>query len=434
MDFVLFILLNAVLFIRPAEVVPALLGLPLYEVLILGCLLAAGARVITQLGGQSLAANPITACVVGLLPAIALSHLSHMYLWGARDSVEVFAKVVLYYLLLVAIVNTPDRLRQFVSWLVLIIATLALIAVCHYHRLITVPSLTILEQHEVDGVTGELIFIPRLRSTGIYNDPNDLGLILVVGLLLGLCRLSDRRSGLLRSAYLPALGLFLYGLVLTKSRGQFLALVAGVLVLFQARYGWRKSLLLAGIALPVLFALSGGRQTSLSTSAGTSQERIQLWSEGLALFRQSPLFGIGHGHYADEVGLVAHNSFVHCFTELGLFGGALFLGTFFCAGWTLWALNTSSAQAGPSELRQLYPYLAAAVFAYVVGLLSLSRPYVVPTYAVVGLAAVVARLAPVSPTLPRLQFNAHLVRRLALASTLFLAGVYVFIRTFARWG
>src|SRR5205823_3488992 len=88
---------------------------------------------------------------------------------------------------------------------------------------------------------------------------------------------------------------------------------------------------LAAVVLPALFALFAGRQTDLSAAGGTGQARIQLWSEGLALFREAPFFGVGQGSYAEHVDQVAHNSFVECYAELGFFGGTLFLGAFFCA-------------------------------------------------------------------------------------------------------
>ena len=75
------------------------------------------------------------------------------------------------------------------------------------------------------------------------------------------------------------------------------------------------------------------------------------------LLRQAPLFGIGVGKYEDEVGLVAHNSFVHAYTELGIFGGALFLGAFVYPLGTLHRLGVESSPhmeepRGPALVRR----------------------------------------------------------------------------------
>jgi O-antigen ligase len=433
MDFALFILVNAVLFIRPAEIVPALLGLPLYEGVILACLAASLPAVVRQLRPDALVTRPVTACVLGLLVAVVLSHLTHFSLWGVRTSGFLFAKVLLYYLLLVAVVNTSRRLRRFLLWMIVFVTFLGALAVAQYHGLVNVPSLATLEEREEDPHTGELVVVPRLRSTGIYHDPNDLSQILIVGVLLCLYVLFESRSPVGRLACVPPLALFAYGLVLTRSRGGFLALVAGLVTLFQARFGWRKTLLLAGAGLPLLLVLFSGRQTTLSTAEGTGQDRIQLWAEGLGLFREAPLFGIGQGEFADRVGLVAHNSFVHCFAELGLAGGDLFLGAFGAALWMLARLNASRDTIADRRLRRLSPYLLAVTAAYAVGLLTLSRAYVPPTYAILGLATAHAAMACPTGAAWRFRFDGLLLRRLAAASAVYLAGVYVFVRVFVRW-
>lgn len=433
MDFALFILLNAVLLIRPAEIVPALLGLPLYEGLILACLAVSFPGVIRQLRPAALAAQPITACVVGLLAAIVLSHLSHGSLWGVRTSGLLFAKVLLYYLLLVAVVNTPVRLCRFLLWLIVFIAVLAGVAVAEYHGLVNLPTLTTLEEHEEDPETGELILVPRLRSTGIYNDPNDLSQILIAGVLLCLYGLAEGR-GVSRLACLPPLLLFAYSLSLTRSRGGFLALLAGLLALCQARFGWRKTLLLAGAGLPALFVLFAGRQTSLSTAEGTGQDRIQLWSEGLGMFREAPLFGVGQGEYADRAGLVAHNSFVHCYAELGLLGGTLFLGAFVHAVWVLVWMNARRDWILKPRLRVVAPTLAALVVAYGVGLLSLSRSYNIPTYLVLGIVAAQARLVFARSPREAPRVDGAFLAKLVAASAAAIPAIYLFVRTFAHWG
>src|SRR5205809_75026 len=104
MDFALFILVNATLFIRPAEVVADLEGLPLYEIVILACLVVSLPAVIAQLSTASMIEQPITTCVIGVLVAIVLSHLTHLNFYGARVAGVEFSKVVLYYLLFVGLV------------------------------------------------------------------------------------------------------------------------------------------------------------------------------------------------------------------------------------------------------------------------------------------------------------------------------------------
>jgi hypothetical protein len=115
---------------------------------------------------------------------------------------------------------------------------------------------------------------------------------------------------------MPLLG---YAFALTRSRGGFLALAAGLVTMIVAKLGWRNSIPVTAIALPVLLVLFAGRQTSinLSDKNDTAQGRMGIWRDGMMLLKGSPLFGIGYGEFVEEVGHVAHNSFVHCFVEQG---------------------------------------------------------------------------------------------------------------------
>src|SRR3954471_7774194 len=78
LGFFLFILLNATLYVRPAEIVPALLGLEIYQTLIIACLAASFTCVLEQLTSGELERRPITVCVIGLAFAVVMSHLANV--------------------------------------------------------------------------------------------------------------------------------------------------------------------------------------------------------------------------------------------------------------------------------------------------------------------------------------------------------------------
>jgi hypothetical protein len=88
----------------------------------------------------------------------------------------------------------------------------------------------------------------------------------------------------------------------------------------------------------------------------------------------------------EEVGLVAHNSFIHGFVELGIFGGPIFLGMFTCGLLGLYRLGSLKPDEADREMVRARPYLMAIVAGYAVCLLTLTRNYVVPTYMIIGLA------------------------------------------------
>jgi O-antigen ligase len=434
MDFICFILLNAVLFIRPEELLPELDGSHVYEILIIACALLSWPKVLKQLEGKRLAAQPVTLCVFGLLAVIALSLLQHGQVRLAVLGVIDFAKVIVYYLLLVANLDSVARVRQFLLCLVASVTVLAILGTLQYHGVINLQALSVLEEGDF-AAFGEAVIFRRLRATGIYNDPNDLCLLLLTAIVVCLYGLLEHRRAARFLLVLP-MGLFAYALKLTQSRGGLVALVVSLLALFWARFGWRKTLLVTVVLLPLFAVLARGRQARLDLTdrSDTGQQRIWLWSDGLLMMRESPLFGIGKDQYQERAFLVAHNSFVHAFTELGFVGGTLFVGAFYYSLATLIRLRGPRAARLPAATRALRPYLLAIVLGYVVGMMSLSRNYVVPTYMTLGLATAYFRLA--APAVPKLvpKFSARLLGRLAAASGGVLVALYVFVRVLTHWG
>ena len=426
LGFALFLALNAVLLIRPQEWIPGL-QIPFYEILIIGSVLTCFRGLARQLDTRSLGAAPVSVCVLGMFAAIVMSHVAHLWAAGAYASGMPFLKILLYYFLLLVTVDTPKRLRTTMCGFVLSLGVVTLLAILQYSELIDMPGWAVIEDRRFDSETGTATIHRRMVGAGIFNDPNDLALILVVGMAAGLYLLLTPGQGIVRIFWLALLGLFGFGLTLTYSRGGFIALLAGVAVLFQARFGWRKAVSLVAVIFPMLLALFGGRQTDISGSleSDTGQGRIQIWQEGLELFRREPLVGIGADKYAERVTHVAHNSFLQCYTELGLFGGTFFLGAFCSAALSLMRLGRQPWRTSPEVIR-LRPYVMAMVGAYAAGNLSLSRSYVLPTYLVLGMAAAYIRIA--AGRNPVLRFDRYLVAGLGLATAVVLLILHVVVR------
>jgi hypothetical protein len=432
--FVLFLLVNAVLYTRPMEVVPELQDVPVYNYLILACLACAVPGVLEQFLGGALRGRPVTVCVLGLQAAAVLSHVSHLDFDKAGDWGYVFFTILVYYLLVVATVDTPARLRAFLFCLTLSILVLTFLALAQYHGYLEFNKLRSIDEKVGDAAAGTDYVVKRLVGPGVvFADPNDICAVFVVGVLLSLYWLSDARLGFARLLWAGPLGVFAYAMAMTYSRGGFLALLVGLTVLLQTRYGWKRSLLLGAVALPVLFAVFAGRATNLSTTEGTGQQRLQIWSDALMTLRTAPAFGIGMGEFGQGGEYAAHNSYVHCFAELGLFGGTLFLGAFYVAFRQVRALAGRPDLVPDAELRRLGPFLLAMLAAYAASMLSLSRQFVPTTYTFLGLATAYVRVAAPALRAPVLPFDGRLARRLAFVSAGFLVASYVFVRVFTRW-
>jgi O-antigen ligase len=178
----------------------------------------------------------------------------------------------------------------------------------------------------------------RFAATG--QDPNDVARFLNMGFPLAALLVNSERRWPWR---LLAVGYLLVGLVavlLTASRGGFLAAVvaltgSGVLL----AYGHPKRVMAGALALPPLAALlwwivPRGSFERLATineqlQGGGLNQRWNIWTAGWHAFVKAPLFGTGAGSFVSAAGLspidTAHNTALSIAVDGGLVG--LFLAT-----------------------------------------------------------------------------------------------------------
>ncbi len=442
MAFVLFILVNAALFIRPGEIVPALLGWEIYFYVIVACLLASAPDVLRTLAGQRLDAQPITLCVFGLLIAVLVPALLAGDMAEAWRTGFYFAKVIVYYLLFVSLVTTPTRLRILLISILAFCGVVTALAVLRYHDVIQLTTIQALDD-SASGAYGDTIIIQRLQGTGIFQDPNELCVLLSAMLPLCLYFLIASRNIFGKVACTALVPLFGYAVHLTQSRGGFIAFLGGLAVLLWIRLGWRKTAILGVVAFPLLFFVFAGRQTEISTSTGTAQTRFELWRDWLMTFRDNALFGQGMMLPKEEgleplrpdveSVLVAHNSFLQAFADLGLLGGCLLAGAFFTAIWSLYRWGSRNRLLLDPELLALQPYLLAGIAAYVLGMMTLSIGYLVPTYMMLAISVAYAQMAGRVCLLPPtpLRFDIPHLGRMAAAGAGVMACIYVFVKFLA---
>lgn len=428
MGYALFVLLNAVLFIRPEELWPALEGARLYLIVMAACLIANAPALGRVLSPRDLVRNPIGVCVLGMYLAVPLSNAVRGDLEVAQENLGEFGKVVLYYFLAVAVLTTRARFGGFLAWCVALILGLTVAAQLQWHEYIDVEQMRPVRQRVTDPATGEEGFEYRICSTGIFNDPNDLCLVLVFGSLCCAYQALTSGRGPVRFLWLVPVVPFVYTLTLTQSRGGMLGLMAGVGGILYARYGGKRAAPLIVVGLPVALLAVGGRQASIGLSKGdTSNERVMLWAEGLTELLNRPgnlLTGLGAGEHAAEFGLVAHNSYIHAYVELGLLGGTAFVGAFYWSAVLLRRVGAGSRASDPVVRREL-PVVFGMFTAYACGIYTISRDYVIPTYLLLALVTCYARLALPFPAREYLVTGAW-VRRTVVVGLLAFIGLKLF--------
>lgn len=276
----------------------------------------------------------------------------------------------------------------------------------------------------------------RIQYVGIFNDPNDLGLLFAMTLPMAM--FLGTRGGLLglrRLFWWAGAGLIGYGIFLTSSRGALLAVIAILGVWVWRRRGLVTAMVLGVGALAAIMALPS-RMGDIDAGEASAAGRVDAWYSGFEMFFSNPLFGIGPGNFADNnANLTAHNSFMLVLGETGFIGYTIWL-AFVCYGFmmTLAVLRhkpelADAAQQSDWQVeRSLAMTLLLCQTGFFTAAFFLSRSYVILLYL---LAALVLGFYTGArqryPGLPRFELTRDLLRwpMLSLAS---IVGLYLLVK------
>ena len=292
----------AMIFVRPQEFVPALDGVPLLPAMMT---LALFAWLIAK--QKIIDAQQFSAAT--LLFAYAI--LSVLLSGWAGGMLPAAAKLIPTYILFILVASTAvtGERQRLLMWVFVAAAVM-------------MSAHGIQQKFTGAGWTGEVPLQGRMRYIGIFNDPNDVGLVLVSSFPMAFYLLFYYRNPLLRLLFVAAIATTLYGVVLTNSRGTTLgtAVLAGLYL--WRNHGAIKALIFGSALVPVILLMSS-RIDTISASEESAHGRIEAWYEGFQMLKSSPLFGVGFDRFTEHNVLTAHNSFVLALSELGIVGYTL---------------------------------------------------------------------------------------------------------------
>jgi O-antigen ligase len=249
--------------------------------------------------------------------------------------------------------------------------------------------------------SSEAIAAGQIRFAAAGLDPNDVARFLDLGFPLAALLLNSERrwpARLLALGYLP-LGLF--AVLLTASRGGFLAAVValtGCGILLARGHGLR---VLAGIlALPAIaaalwFTVPHETLERLATipeqlQGGNLNQRWNIWTAGWHAFAHAPIFGSGAGSFVAAAGMnpfdTAHNTALSI-----LVGGGL------CAFFLAVAIVALAARSILLTHGSLRLALATALIVWIVTSLVATVEESRTTWLLLGVIALAGRLAVEDP-------------------------------------
>jgi O-antigen ligase len=345
-------------FLRPGEVIPALAAYRPERFLIAVLLASLAASLVA--GGRRgfIGRHRLHAAVLGLLVAIAASVPLSVWKYNSAVATVQFAKMVVGYFVLLAVVRTRRQLH-WVSW--------AFLLSVGYQALWSYRGF-----HTGEDVAFAQGIYRAIGMTDSFGDANTLAGLLIAGLPFAFVfALHGRRPGLRLLA--AAIGMLLMITVpLTGSRAGFIGL-AGVLVILP--FASQRRVVSAGgiVAIATVMwlvtpAQQQERMRSILTYSKeeTYVERTGGWQIGRQMFLDHPLFGVGAGNFGlarhelyGASWLNAHSVYYQVLGETGAIGGVTF-GCFIVILLTTQAAIRRRLRDAPAEWRVDY-YLAWAM-------------------------------------------------------------------------
>ena len=321
--------------------------------------------------------GPVLAFMIMAVGAF-VAGLSHAALdsYLIRHFAEILLSIALFYLI-VNTVRDVGRLERLVRVFLLAAGAAAALGIVLYviPNELAIQALSALARLGYPAGPGVLRFVrddPALmqRATSTSVDPNILGSLLNVALVMAVPQLFARRPILKRVLLLPLLGLIAICLGLTISRGSMVGAALAIIVLGILRYPkilpWLALAFLLVLLLPstqgyVLHFLEGVRGEDLST-----QMRFGEYKDAFILIRRYPVLGVGFAGAPDIDTYIGVSSVYLLIAEqmglVGLMGFLTVVGGVLARFW----LRRKPAQLLP-RLAPLWYGLHAALFGGLVG-------------------------------------------------------------------
>jgi probable O-glycosylation ligase (exosortase A-associated) len=264
---------------------------------------------------------------------------------------------------------------------------------------------------------------------GMLEDNNNFALALTMSLPMLLLIAGAERKAVLRRGVLAMVPLTMVAIVLTHSRGGFLALTCTIAALV-----WRsRHRMAAAVAAFLLFLVGSAvapdslveRITSIRNyeQDGSAMGRIAAWKTGVNMAKSNPVFGVGLNMFTrnyqkyrsgdqHEGRRVAHSAYVQIWAECGTPALILYL---FLIGWTfrgVWRIRRRARQLYYSSWIISYATMfEASLVAFVVGSAFLNRAGFDYFYHLVAIVIAFERIAAAEmEALPRRESGRGAVR------------------------
>jgi putative inorganic carbon (hco3(-)) transporter len=239
----------------------------------------------------------------------------------------------------------------------------------------------------------------RAKWNYVFNNPNDLAAYSLLQVAMALALLGLERKGPVRLSAILGLFVVPFVILLTKSRGAFVALAAMVLFVIAGQKRRIRSLVITVLIAVIIvevapanvldraFALKNIKSTDDVAAAdeeGSAFQRYEIWKVARAIIRENPVVGVGLGAYPAAHARMArrsqfdptalgrrdsHSLYLNLAAETGFMGAFLYLLAYLGTLWSTDVVRRRAKALLPKSSRALYllemgaiAYLIAGVF------------------------------------------------------------------------
>lgn len=391
MGLIVLILILVVYIVRPGDWVP---GLDIRWNLILNVMGSAALALMLLTGDFRKSLDRTSLYLIGFFLLMIVSSVVMQQI----DTIPLYSPQmltnILVFLLVCASVKTPRQLNIVTG----VFCALAVWVAYQCHLQMTVgeniagtPPLL----RRDDGFDEEGFFVQtqtyQALWLGVFEDPNDTGLLFIAVLPLFLARAIFMRGNLLfRATAGAASAALLYGVYLTNSRGTFVAALGAIGYFFILKYRSVKGLIAAAVGGFALITVGPSRMASVTSADDAAMERVYAWIEALWAFSMYPFFGLGPFHWRDWHHKTTHNSFVHAFVENGFLAYVCWLATLLIP---LYLVSRAAFDCDHAQQRARYAAFGACIAGVMLSIFFISRTYVLVPYFVTACVLTYCRVA-----------------------------------------
>ena len=320
LTFALLFLFSIVLYFRPYELIPGLSGFKTMAFWV--GIVTLTVYFVTQLAVEgNLTARPREVNMILLFGVAGLLSIPF-----AIDPTEAWAtfvdfliKTILIFIVLVNVVRTEMRMKLLIYLALAVSIYLCIHLIGDYRAGIFKIGA---EETNTQRVAGAI--------RGLFDNSNDLALHLVTMIPLAFVLGLENKNPLRKVIFWGTTLLMIAAVIITFSRGGFIALIIMALVLVRKIGRRNKSAAMAALVLGVVFFIAvmpgayAGRLATIFDSAsditGSSSQRTVVLKRSVLVALRYPLFGVGLGnfHHKSEQELGTHNAYTQVAAECGI--------------------------------------------------------------------------------------------------------------------